>query len=142
MPRQPDFAAPNFRAPHETRGLGEIDSCVVVAFYLRSAKIRLTEILNLSPGLDVRTAGSRFQRLQLDTVSAQGEMGFGRPGERAVILQSSVGFAEQEIAIIGSAEERVAHLSGNVTGREIERNSPVSPNELAVAHLQTADGKR
>src|SRR5258707_13412371 len=99
MSRQPDLTAPNLRAPREGCGLGKISSCVVVAFYLRPVKIRLTEILHVSACLDVRAAGSRFQRLQLDSIPAQGEMGFGGPGKRTIIQPRCVGFAEQNIAV-------------------------------------------
>ena len=88
------------------------------------------------------SAGGGLQRPYVDTVPAQAEVSFSRPGKGAVILQSSVGLAKQNIAVIGSTEQGIAHVRGDAAGREIKRDYPVSPNEFAVANFQTADGER
>ncbi len=69
-------------------------------------------------------------------------MGFGSPGKRAIILQRGIGFAQQNIAVIGSAEERIAHVRGDIPDRKIEWDFPVSPNDLTAAHFETVDGER
>src|SRR5438876_739257 len=101
---------PHLRPPDNACGLSKIDGCIVVAFYICVAEIRLTEVLHLSPGLESRATGGRFQRSDLEPVSAQPEVSFSGPGKRTVVLQRRVGLSQQDIAVVGPAEERVAHI--------------------------------